>query len=93
MIHFKFSESDPRYMYIKCDNTPDELVDVIDRSTKKAIKYHAFDYFKKMVNLVDPICYLPRYTGEPFTQDFLFNYVQPSGDRLLYGSIGLWQDI
>jgi superfamily II DNA or RNA helicase len=80
-------------MYIKCDNTPDELVDVIDRSTKKAIKYHAFDYFKKMVNLVDPICYLPRYTGEPFTQDFLFDYVQPSGDRLLYGSIGLWQDI
>lgn len=93
MIHFKFSELDTRYMYIKCDNTTDELVDVIDRSTKKLIKYHAFDYFKKNINLIDPICYLPRYTGEPFTQDFLFDYVQPTGDRLLYCSIGLWQDI
>ena len=93
MIHFKFSDQDTRYLFLKSDGTDDEYVTVIDKTTKKPIKLHVFDFIKKQINLVDPICYLPSYKGEPYTQDFIWDYTQPTGDRILYCSIGLWQDV
>ena len=93
MVHFKFSEQDPRYLFIKCDKTEDEYVTIIDKTTKKPIKLHVFEFLKKQINLVDPLCYLPSYKGEPYTQDFIWDYTQPTGDRIMYCSIGLWQDV
>lgn len=93
MVHFKFSEQDPRYLFIKCDKTEDEYVTIIDKTTKKPIKSHVFDFIKKQINLIDPLCYLPSYKGEPYTQDFIWDYTQPTGDRIMYCSIGLWQDV
>ena len=79
MIHFIFTEDDPRYLFLKFDNSEDDK--------------HLQD-LKKFINLVDPICYLSTYKGrEPFTQDFLYEYIQPAGDRIYYCSIGLWQEI
>jgi superfamily II DNA or RNA helicase len=78
MIHFKFNEADPRYLFLKCDTKYDHL---------------QIEKLKQHINLVDPICYLPTYTGPRFTQDFLFTYVQPSGDTIYYCAIGLWQVI
>ena len=93
MVHFKFSEQDPRYLFIKCDKTEDEYVTIIDKTTKKPIKLHVFEFLKKQINLVDPLCYLPSYKGEPYNQDFIWDYTQPTGDRIMYCSIGLWQDV
>lgn len=93
MVHFKFSEQDQRYLFLKCDKTEDEYVTIIDKTTKKPIKSHVFDFIKKQINLIDPLCYLPSYKGEPYTQDFIWDYTQPTGDRILYCSIGLWQDV
>ena len=93
MVHFKFSEQDARYLFLKCDRTEDEYVTIIDKTTKKPIKLHIFEYLKKQINLVDPLCYLPSYKGEPYTQDFIWDYTQPTGDRIMYCSIGLWQDV
>jgi superfamily II DNA or RNA helicase len=76
MIHFIFTEQDKRYLFLKGD-------DEYDQAALKSLK----DY----VNLVDPSCYLPTYSGIPFTQDFLFDYLQPSGDTVYYSSIGLWK--
>lgn len=78
MIHFKFTEKDNRYLFIKYDNDKD-LKDL------RALKSY--------INLVNPICYLPTFRGIPFTEDFLFEYTQPSGDIVFYSSIGLCQDI
>lgn len=78
MIHFKFTEKDNRYLFIKYDNDKD-LKDL------RALKSY--------INLVNPICYLPTFRGIPFTEDFLFEYAQPSGDIVFYSSIGLCQDI
>ena len=78
MIHFIFSEADTRYLFLKFDNPSDEI------SLKK---------LKEHINLIDPICYLPTYKGIPFTQDFLYSYVQPSGQTVYYCAIGLWQEI
>lgn len=78
MIHFKFSLQDQRYLFIKIDNKEDE-------KNMNLLKSH--------MNLVDPICYLPTYSGIPYTQDFLFDYVQPSGDKVYWCSIGLWKVI
>ena len=78
MIHFAFSEQDTRYLFLKFDNKEDE-------KWLKKLKEH--------INLVDPICYLPTYTGIPFTQDFIWEYVQPTGSKIYYCSIGLWKVI
>lgn len=78
MIHFIFSEKDKRYLFLKYDK-PDE--------------YNIMLRLKDHINLIDPICYLPTYCGAPFTQDFIWEYVQPTGDRVFYCSIGLWQAI
>lgn len=78
MIHFKFSESDNRYLFLKCDSKFDHL---------------QIQKLKEHMNLIDPICYLPTYTGPRFTQDFLYSYVQPSGDTIYYCAIGLFQVI
>lgn len=78
MIHFVFSEHDTRYLFLKFDNED-------DRKNLRRLKEH--------INLVDPICYLATYSGIPFTQDFLFEYTQPTGQVVYYCAIGLWQEI
>lgn len=78
MIHFIFSEQDTRYLFLKFDNKEDE-------KWLKKLKEH--------INLVDPVCYLPTYTGIPYTQDFILEYIQPSGNKIYYCSIGLWKVI
>ena len=78
MIHFVFTEQDTRYLFLKFDTKEDE-------KHLRELKDH--------LNLVDPICYLPTYTGIPFTQDFIWEYVQPGGTKIYYCSIGLWQVI
>lgn len=76
MIHFRFTEQDRRYLFLKGD-------------TKEDMRW--LTRLKDHMNLVDPICYLKTYTGIPFTQDFLFDYTQPTGDKVYWCSIGLWQ--
>lgn len=78
MIHFVFTDKEPRYLFLKID----------DKEDKKNIKK-----LEEHLNLIDPICYLKTYSGPKFTQDFLFKYVQKSGQELWYASIGLWQTI
>lgn len=85
MIHFIFSEQDPRYLFLKFDTEED---DIWLRSNPKHIN------LTDHINLVDPTCYLKTYKGPKFTQDFLFEYIQPkTGQKIYYCSIGLWQDI
>lgn len=85
MIHFIFSEQDPRYLFLKFDTDEDDLW---LRSNPKHIN------LTDHINLVDPTCYLKTYKGPKFTQDFLFEYIQPkTGQKIYYCSIGLWQDI
>ena len=91
MIHFVFSDKDLRYLFLKCDNSQDELIRFVDKKTKKEYWKHAFDALCDHINLIDPMCYLKTYTGPPFTQDFIWKYVQPTGSTILYCSIGLWQ--
>lgn len=79
MIHFVFSDKDTRYLFLKYDNDEDE----------KHLKE-----LKETLNLIDPICYLPSWGKRtPVTQDFLWQYVQPTGATVYYCSIGLWQTI
>ena len=78
MIHIKFTEQDNRYLFLKVDNKTDVFW---------------MNKLKDHLNLTDPVCYLPTYTGPPFTQDFLWDYVQPTGDRVWFCSIGLWKVI
>ena len=78
MVHFVFSEKDTRYLFLKFDNKEDEKI-------LKKLKEH--------INLTDPVCYLPTYTGIPYTQDFIWEYIQPSGTKIYYCSIGLWKVI
>ena len=85
MIHFIFSEKDPRYLFLKFDNPED---DIWLRSNPR------HPNLTDHINLVDPTCYLKTYKGPKFTQDFFFEYIQPkSGQKIYYCSIGLWQDI
>lgn len=93
MIHFVFSDKDTRYLFLKCDNTNDELIEYIDKDTKKKHYKHTFTMLCEHINLVDPICYLNTWTGPPITQDFIWKYKKPSGEDILYCSIGLWQVI
>ena len=78
MIHFIFTDKEPRYLFLKVDNKTDV-------TTMNRLKDH--------LNLTDPVCYLPTYSGPPFTQDFLWDYVKPDGERVWYCSIGLWKVI
>ena len=78
MVHFTFSDNDQRYLFLKYDTEND---------------YKILKKLQKAINLVDPICYLPTYTGIPFTQDFLFEYRQKNGNTLFYSAIGLWSSI
>lgn len=78
MIHFKFSENDQRYVYLKCDTKQDEV------NIGNLIKH---------INLIDPICYLPTYRGIPYTQDFIWKYVKKDGSKCWYAAIGMTQPI
>lgn len=79
MIHFVFSDKDPRYLFLKYDDKTDE---------------QNLQLLKEHLNLIDPICYLPSWGNRPkITQDFLWEYVQPTGNKIYYCSIGLWQTI
>lgn len=93
MVHFTFSDKDNRYLFLKCDRTADEYINVYEPDVKKYVKHHVFDMLKKHINLTDPMCFLPTYSGPRFTQDFIFDYIQPSGEKILWCSIGLWQVI
>ena len=78
MIHFKFSENDQRYVFLKCDTKQDEV------NIGNLIKH---------INLVDPICYLPTYRGIPYTQDFIWKYLKKDGSKCWYTAIGMTQPI
>lgn len=78
MIHFRFSDKDPRLLFLK----PEDNID-----------YQNLIKLQEYLNQVDPICYLPSYEGEPFTQDFLYEYKQSSEKIIFYCSIGLWHVI
>ncbi len=78
MIHFKFSENDQRYVFLKCDTKQDEV------NIGNLIKH---------INLVDPICYLPTYRGIPYTQDFIWKYIKKDGSKCWYAAIGMTQPI
>jgi superfamily II DNA or RNA helicase len=93
MIHFVFLPEEKRYLFLKCDNTQDELVRLIDRQTKKEYYLHAFDALEQHINLVDQRCYMPSYTGNKYTQDYIWKYKQPTGSMIMYASIGMWQVI
>ena len=76
MIHFKFTDKDTRYLFLKYDNEAD---------------YKCLKLTQKYFNLVDPICYLPTYSGPPYTQDVVWSYVKPDGTTVFYAAIGMWQ--
>lgn len=79
MIHFVFSEQDKRYLFLKFDDDTDE-------KHLQSLREH--------LNLIDPVCYLPTWGNRPkITQDFLWEYVQPTGNKIYYCAIGLWQTI
>lgn len=78
MIHFKYSNKANQYVFLKIDDDND--LKVIGK-------------LKEKMNLIDPICYLKSYQGMPYTQDFLYEYVQKSGQKVWYASIGLTQTI
>lgn len=93
MIHFVFSDSETRYLFLKADFSNEELIRHVDKETKKEYYRHVFDDLIDHINLVDPICYLKTWTGPPFTQDFIWKYKQATGDTVMWCSIGLWQVI
>ena len=78
MIHFKFSENDQRYVFLKCDTKQDEV------NIGNLIKH---------INLIDPICYLPTYRGIPYTQDFIWKHLKKDGGKTWYAAIGMTQPI
>lgn len=79
MIHFKFSDKDNRYIYIKTDGTKE------DKESMKLLSLY--------MNKVDPICYLKTWSAPPHTIDFLYEYVQKSGNKIWYSPIGEWKTI
>ena len=87
MIHFVFSEKDKRYLFLKFDTPEDEKWLKPNNDHKKQPNLTNY------LNLIDPICNLSTYNGPVFTQDFFFEFVQSSGRKIYYCSIGLWQTI
>ena len=79
MIHFIFTPMDRRYLFLKADN---ELEHSIIKNK-----------LMEVINLTDPICYLPTYQGPSFKQEFLWMYRQSSGDIIYYAPIGMWYPI
>lgn len=79
MIHFKYNDKARQYVFLKIDDTQEDL--------------DAIKKLKEKMNLTDPVCYLKSYTGMHFTQDFLYEYVQKSGQKVWYASLGLTQTI
>lgn len=47
----------------------------------------------EVINLTDPVCYLPTYNGLPFKQEFLYQYRQSTGDIVYYAPLGMWYPI
>lgn len=76
MIHFVFSEKDRRYVFLKYDTHTEYVM--------------LHNQLKDKLNLIDPICYLPTFTGIPFRQEFLWEYRQPSGNIIFYAPLGMW---
>lgn len=77
MIHFLFSKKDLRYLFLKGDDDSDRAM---------------LDELRESLCPIDPICFLPTYKGrERFTQDFMWEYTQPTGTKVWYCAIGLWQ--
>lgn len=76
MIHFAFSDKDPRYIFLKPDDNNDIII---------------LHKLQEYVNLIDPICYLKTYTGPKFTQNFLFEFRQSPTKVVFYAAIGMWQ--
>lgn len=79
MIHFIFTEKDPRYMFLKGD-TDEDIANL--------------KCYKTSCCPTDPACFLPSYKNSgrpPFTQDFIWEYKQPTGETVFYGAIGMWQ--
>ena len=88
MIHFIFSEKDPRYLFLKYDSEED------DKWLKHNNNYDKQPNLTDYLNLVDPRCHLKNYNGPLLIEEFLFEYIQKStGDKVYYCSIGLWQQI
>jgi len=87
MIHFIFTEKEPRYLFLKCNTPDDEKWLAKSKDSKKQPS------LTNRLNLVDPICNLKSYEGPKFTQDFLFEYCQSNGQRVWWCSIGLWDQI
>lgn len=79
MIHFVFSKLDRRYLFLKFDNNLDYLI----------IK----ENLMPIINQVDPICHLKTFKGDPFKQEFLFEYTQKGGSIIFYAPIGMWYPI
>lgn len=78
MIHFKFSDKDPRYLFLVPDN------DIDLANCRELLAY---------TNLVNPVCFLPQYKGQKFTDDYIWEYRQSSGKVIFYTAIGMWQEI
>ena len=70
MIHFVFTPMDRRYVFLKYDT---ELEYTILKEN-----------LMPLLNQVDPICYLPAFKGDTFTQDFIWEYVQSSGNKIFF---------
>lgn len=87
MIHFIFSDKDPRYLFLKYDTEED------DKWLRPNLNNKKQPNLTNHLNLVDPTCYLKSYNGPMYTQDFLYSYIQSSGKKIYYCSIGLWQEI
>lgn len=79
MIHFIFTPMDRRYLFLKADT---ELEHSIIRNK-----------LMEVINLTDPVCYLPTYKGLPFKQEFLYQYRQSTGDIVYYAPLGMWYPI
>lgn len=88
MIHFKFDKNDLRFMYLTCDDDNDRIW-IEPHRINKDIHPNLINH----MNLIDPLCFRPTYTGAPYTQDFLFTYRQASGNIVYYCALGLWQEV
>ena len=73
MIHFIFTEKEPRYLFLKYDKPED------DKWLKSCLgSRNKHPNLTDHINLVDPRCYLKNYKGELKTEDFLFDYIKPN---------------
>ena len=87
MIHFVFTEKDNRYLFLKFDTNEDEkwLMPNSDPKRQPNLTHH--------INVVQSKCLQKNWQKPLEYCDFLLSYVQSSGKRIYYCSIGLWQEI